>query len=254
MSLSNNRNTPMRGGNDLLVLSVAANAVIYAGALVCSLDGYATKGAAGARLVGIGRAEEMVDNTGGSAGDKTITVRRGVFQFANSADADEITEADIERTAYVVDDQTVAKTSNSGARGIAGRIVAVDEAGVWVELGKRGQDRKVYIPLPTVSLKNADGGVARLRSPVAGKITGFSGVNGTQVATADATAQLKIGGVDVTGGLLTWPVAGAAAGQGKSATPTAANTVAVGDIISAAIGGGGTQTGNADMLVEITLA
>lgn len=253
MSLSTNRNTPMRGGNDLLRLSVAANVLIYAGALVCTLDGFATKGAAGGRLVAIGRAEEMVDNIGGGAGDQSINVRRGVFRFDNSADGDEITAADVEKTAYVVDDATVAKTSNGGARGIAGRIVEVDAAGVWVELGKRGKDRKVYLTLPTVSLKAADNGIARLRSPVAGKITAIGGVCGTAVAGANATAQGKIAGADITDGLLTWLLAGAAAGQGVSATPSGNNTVAVGDIISFSIGGGGTQTGNADIVVEVTL-
>jgi hypothetical protein len=252
--LSANRNTPERAGEHFLVLAVAEAKHIFAGGLVCLLDGFAVPGAAAARLIAMGRAEEEIDNTNGNDGDVTVKVRRGIFFFANSADADEIGDGDVMKTAYIVDDQTVAKTSNGGARSIAGRIVAVEANGVWVFVGEQGADRKVYLSMPTLDLKAADNGVSRMRSPVAGKITAISGVCGTAVTGADATAQGKIAGVNITGGLLTWALAGAAIGQGQSAMPTDDNTVAVGDIISFATGGGGTQTGNADIVIEITLA
>ena len=79
------------------------------------------------------RADETVDNTGGANGDKSIKVRRGVFRFANSAAADLIARTEIGKPCYVVDDQTVAKTNNAGARPVAGTVFGVDAQGVWVE-------------------------------------------------------------------------------------------------------------------------
>ena len=61
--------------------------------------------------------------------------RGAAFQFANSTAADLITRADIGNTAFIVDDQTVAKTDNSAARKAAGKIIDVDAGGVWVLVG-----------------------------------------------------------------------------------------------------------------------
>ena len=44
----------------------------------------------------------------------------------------EITAADIDASAYIVDDETVAKTDGGGTRSIAGTIKQVDAAGVWI--------------------------------------------------------------------------------------------------------------------------
>lgn len=114
-------------------VSVAANAKIYAGALVVLAAGYAAAASAALNLVGLGRACETVDNTGGANGALEIDVERGVFRYANSAAGDAITQADIGKPAYAVDDQTVAKTDGGGARSAVGTIYAVDAAGVWVE-------------------------------------------------------------------------------------------------------------------------
>lgn len=68
-----------------------------------------------------------------------VQVRTGVFRFANSADTDEITLADVGADAWIVDDQTVAKTGavveSNPTRSKAGRIVDVDTHGVWVSIG-----------------------------------------------------------------------------------------------------------------------
>ena len=62
-----------------------------------------------------------------------IKVRRGVFRFGNSASTDAIGRTEIGKPCYVVDDQTVAETNNSGARPVAGTVFGVDAQGVWVE-------------------------------------------------------------------------------------------------------------------------
>ena len=81
----------------------------------------------------LGVSEAQVDNSLGGAGAANIPVRKGTFRFANSASADLIAQADIGSVCYAVDDQTVAKTSNSGARPVAGTIFDVDTDGVWVK-------------------------------------------------------------------------------------------------------------------------
>ena len=77
-------------------------------------------------------AGEPADNAGGQAGDLSVRTRKGVFRFNNSAGADEITRAEIGDTCYVVDDETVAKTDDTGSRSAAGAIEDVDAIGVWV--------------------------------------------------------------------------------------------------------------------------
>lgn len=255
MSLATDRATPSRMLT-ILSLAVAANVLCYGGALaVIDATGNVKPGVTALGLRGIGRFKERVSNVGGAAGDVKAEVELGVFQFANSANADAITAADIGKPCYVVDDQTVARTHGSNTRSVAGVVVDLDDEGVWVDFTRNASasSGKVFLTMPTLDLKAADNGVSRLRSPVAGRITAISGVCGTAVTGADATAQVKIAGVNVTGGLLTWPLAGAAIGQAQAAYPTAANVVAVGDVISAVTAGGGTQTGNADINLEITL-
>ncbi|KAK0329991.1 hypothetical protein LTR94_034588, partial [Friedmanniomyces endolithicus] len=60
-------------------------------------------------------------------------VKKGQFRWANSAAADAITRAEIGDPAYIVDDQTVAKTNGGATRSVAGTIRDVDAQGVWVE-------------------------------------------------------------------------------------------------------------------------
>lgn len=132
MALSAARNTPMRQPGIRSGL-IAASVIAYAGALLMrNAAGYVTKGATATGSVGIGRAEETIDNSSGSAGDERVDFREGVFHFKNSAAADEITVAEIGDVCWIVDDETVAKTSNSAARSPAGFVVDVDAQGVWV--------------------------------------------------------------------------------------------------------------------------
>ena len=133
-ALAQDRNTPLRDGREF-TFPVAAAKKIYAGALVClNATGFATPGAVATTLKTVGRASAQVDNSLGADGAVTVTVRRGVFRFANSAAADLIAAADIGADCYVVDDQTVAKTNGAATRSIAGKIRDVDAQGVWVEI------------------------------------------------------------------------------------------------------------------------
>lgn len=132
-ALSAPRNTPALLG-DARSLPLGANAKVYAGGMVqVTAAAFGAAASATAANVTLGRAESTVDNTGGVDGAVSVKVRRGIFRYNNSANADLITRASIGKPCYVVDDQTVALTSNSNARPVAGTIFDVDAQGVWVE-------------------------------------------------------------------------------------------------------------------------
>ena len=131
-ALTKDRNTVQSMG-DNRVGSVAAAAVIFAGALLMrNAAGYLVTGVTAIGLVGVGRAHDQVDNTTGADGDLTMRFDPGLFRFENSAAADLITIAEIGDLAYVVDDQTVAKTDGTATRSPAGLIEDVDALGDWV--------------------------------------------------------------------------------------------------------------------------
>lgn len=192
-ALTKGRNTPQR---DVAFIEkdVAAAKVIYEGALVClNSSGDLTPGAVATGLIAVGRAEETVDNSDGSAGDLTCRVRTGVFRWANSADSDEITDAEIGDLCYVVDDQTVAKTSNSSTRSPAGVVVDVDAQGVWVRSGVEGLATPAGALLAASNLSDL-GSLATARSNlgVAEKMGTPTIVVGTQAGDAiNVTVQLK---------------------------------------------------------------
>jgi hypothetical protein len=132
-ALTADRNTQYKDG-EFVVLAVAASKKIYAGSLVVlNASGYAEPGSTANNVTYVGRAEESVDNSSGSAGAKTVLVRRKkAFKWVNLS-TDPIGQADLFKTCYIVDDQTVAKTSDTNARSAAGKVVGIDTDGVWVE-------------------------------------------------------------------------------------------------------------------------
>lgn len=146
------RNTSMKDA-ELISVPMAATTKIFAGSIVCvNAAGYATKGAATTGLVYLGRAEEMIDNTTGSAGFKSITVRRGkAFKYANEA-TDPVTQASLGKSCYIFDDQTVCATAGGlSARPDCGRVIAVDVDGVWV-INSGFDFRPVVAPLAFASI------------------------------------------------------------------------------------------------------
>lgn len=129
-ALTHDRNTPEREGN-FLVLPLAAATTIYAGSLVAvNASGLAVPGSTATGLTAAGRAEEYKVNSGAD-GSETIKVRRGIFKFQNSG-ADAVTLP--LSTCYIVDDQTVAATNGTNTRSAAGKVLAIDADGIWVEI------------------------------------------------------------------------------------------------------------------------
>ncbi len=108
---------------------IAANTKLLKGTLV-GLDSAgraiaATLAATCVRVVG--KASSTVNNLtgselGGAAAAADVEVEFGTFDWANSADADEIAADDVGKLCYAVDNQTVALTSDGGTRQIAGMI------------------------------------------------------------------------------------------------------------------------------------
>jgi len=129
-ALTKDRDTPANDGRTFYA-PVAAGVLIFAGALVVlDASGDAKPAVTAVGLKGGGRAKELVDNSGGSAGDVSVTYERGCFRYGNDGN---VTRAHIGGSAYAVDDQTVAPTDGTGTRSAVGVIRDVDALGVWVE-------------------------------------------------------------------------------------------------------------------------
>lgn len=140
MALSKNRNTPVLGAGGVPVNTnypVAANAIIYPGALVAkNATGYLVPASADNTLICVGTAAPVdglpIDNTGGSNGAVNCPVIQGVARYVNG---NGMTVAAVGGLAYAVDDETVSSSSSGGARPVAGTVYLVDSNGVWVYVG-----------------------------------------------------------------------------------------------------------------------
>lgn len=120
------------------VLSFPMAAVqIYEGALVSvNAAGYLTNTSDAADDVFVGVAEESVDNSGGSAGDLSCTVRRsGVLDVVANHTA---AQTDVGQLAYALDNQTIDLAANLTNDVVVGRIVEfVSSSKVRVDIGDR---------------------------------------------------------------------------------------------------------------------
>lgn len=137
-ALTAGRRTQQRAG-DIISHPLAANAVIHQGGLAClNAAGHLVPGATATNLTCVGVAAQSVGNAGGAAGAVRADVRRdGAWRFDNDV-ANPVGRAHIGRTAWIVDDQTVAATAgDDGAgnptRSAAGKVIDVDADGVWIE-------------------------------------------------------------------------------------------------------------------------
>ena len=136
-----NLDTPEKGDSPIArklpPMPVAASTTIYQGTLVAlNLTGYLVPASADPTLRVLGRAEEYVDNSAGSAGAKTCKVKRGIFGFANSGTTGAVVDLDVGRLVYAVDDSTVSRINPIGSYPVAGRVYDVDSDGlVYIEVG-----------------------------------------------------------------------------------------------------------------------
>lgn len=251
-SITTQRDTPQMGGTPLPALipfPVAANTRIYKGVMVgIDSSGNLVDGAAAAAVFIVGKAAQDIDNTTGNqsgfsglAGGATCNVAQGVFQWNNSASTDLIANANVGQPCYVADNQTVALTG-AGVRLFAGIITNVDTNGVWVEntllCGGNPQQSgypQLVIPvaLDLTALSNAT--IWTYTPKFALRVLKLS-LSVTKAATgAGATSTLtpQIGGVAITGGVVTPTLATATLGAEIAGTAvTAANICAAGTALT----------------------
>lgn len=105
--------------------------IIYRGAMLMhNAAGFLAPAATGAGSFFAGIAEEEVDNSAGSAGDKVCKYKRtGVYLLTSSG----LAQADIGTKVYASDDQTLTTTSTNNV--LVGQIVEfVSATQVWVNL------------------------------------------------------------------------------------------------------------------------
>lgn len=236
---------------------------IFAGSLVgLNALGFLVPASASVAIRIVGMALENVDNTDGSDGDLLCEVAAGIFAWENSAGGDEITLANgVGRTVYAVDDETVALTEGaSGNRPVAGVVVDVNDDGVWVASGPGGGSgggsavigggtNLLHFRLEDNVSANALEHRYVHRGPPA-TIKSVSTIIDRALTGGDETITMDIGGVAVTGGVITITQSGSAEADIDTVSPSAANVLEEGDVLRFLVGG--TQTSTA-LRVDVTV-
>jgi hypothetical protein len=193
-ALTDNRDTPEMRPENVTYLTQGSN-VIYAGSIVVVYSNGTAQAAADTNDVNVvGRAETESDNTGANyLSTRTITVKRGVFRWANG---DSISDANVGDIVYVSDDQTVQKGAST-YNIIAGTVSKVDSSGVWVDthdLGAQGASTPASLAVSGAATVGATLGVTgattlRSTANIAGTLT----VTGNVTAVANQTVGGTLG-------------------------------------------------------------
>ena len=142
-ALQAERDTTRKGSEQagvipLLSFKVSTGVTIYKGALVAiNASGFAVPGTISTTLIAVGVAEQTVVAGAAASGTYSVNVRRGTFPFFNLG-GDALTQADVGKTCFITDDQTVSKTSATNTKSNAGVFWGFDEFGnPLVEVGIR---------------------------------------------------------------------------------------------------------------------
>lgn len=133
-ALTKDRNTRQKAGGSARTgtRGVAANAVIYLGAIIAkNAAGYVVAATDAAAVQIIGIAQQKVDNTGGANGAKTVKYATGIeAELVNASGA--ITVANLGRGCYVADDQSVTTRAVSVNKVYVGVVQEFTTTLVWV--------------------------------------------------------------------------------------------------------------------------
>lgn len=125
------RNTQMRDGEQVSYKCAATK--VEAGNVIALASGYATHAADTAGHIVVGVATETIDNSAGSAGDKSVIVRKRKAWKLKNHGTNPLAQANVGGSAYVADSQTVQ--TNAATNDIAvGKILSVETDGVWVQI------------------------------------------------------------------------------------------------------------------------
>ncbi len=130
MALTANKNVPQKASN-LILRKIAATEEIFRGAITKLVGGYLEPASAEAGALFGGIAYEGVSNAGGADGaEETRVLVEGLFKFKSVG----LGQADVGKTAYASDDETVSAT-DAGNEIPVGSIEVVESATVcWVRL------------------------------------------------------------------------------------------------------------------------
>jgi hypothetical protein len=135
MALAKDRNTAQALGDTFEYGQKGATTIFAGGLVMLDASGLAVPGATATGQIAVGRAEARSANSGADNAVRA-KVRRGNFWWKNSAAGDAIAAADVGDDCWIVDDETMAKTSGTNTRSVAGKILAVDaNMGVLVRTG-----------------------------------------------------------------------------------------------------------------------
>ena len=124
---------PEREGT-FITLDPADDAGLEVGQIVCvDANGKAVGvGDSAVRVVGI--AYDVGEGTAPGSESQKVVVKRGVFRLANDSTSS-VTAAEIGASCYAKDSNTVRKSPPaSGFTGAVGKVLGVDDDGVWVEI------------------------------------------------------------------------------------------------------------------------
>ncbi len=131
-AINADRNSAKRDGK-FNGVKIAASTVIHAGVIVCAnASGFAIEAIESATITCLGVSEGYVNYSAGAAGDKRVNVARQQATKLENHATDPVTQASVGKSCYVADNQTVAATSNTNTRSVAGIVLSVESDGVWV--------------------------------------------------------------------------------------------------------------------------
>lgn len=150
---------------------------IYQGALVVWDAGYLAPATSATGKIVAGIALRTTTNSGADGANGKIELRRGCYPM-KSAD---LVQADVGKDVYVVDDQTVSVSSNSGTRSKAGRFVQLDGSDFYVMIGVGVGDQAL-----------APGAAVANTAAAAANTAGGATPSAAQVDTGIATAVAPI--------------------------------------------------------------
>ena len=207
MALSQGKKAIAGSNRGLLSLGVVAAVACLQGGLALIKAGYVRPARAGQGGNDLAKINDVANErvlgvmmesvTGGAGnGDAVVDVLSGDWKFLNSAGVDAITVAEIGSYCFVVDDETVAKTSASGTRPRAGVVKAIDGGAVMVEVSPAiaaAAARVIHLPFSINATDLAAGTSTELVAPVAGRITRLSTIVQTAIVTGgDVTAAIGV--------------------------------------------------------------
>lgn len=176
-------------------LPIAASTTIYKGTLVSQLaTGYVVPYSTAASGVAIGVAQHDQSNASGSAGDKRVRVETmRAYALKNGTAGDAFADTDlIGSVVYATDDNTVAKTSGSGARRAVGFLLGFEDDGkvrVFIDPQRAGVMEGLLA-----------GGVSRIQVAGGTFASGTATINAGITVTA-ATDAFVIMSANVTGSI-----------------------------------------------------